>query len=98
MLYYLLPPLSDIAPLLGFLNVHQSLIQIEWRYVAIGLRMGQSLIDVIELDAQGRIIAVHCLQTGDIPQERRSRQTAKHQHGVMSLQFVEPEFMAGRIE
>ena len=48
--------------------------------------MGECLVDVIERYTLGLIVALDCLQTGDITKKRWSGQAAKYQYGVTAAQ------------
>lgn len=45
--------------------------------------MRQRLIDVVEVDALWRVVKKYRLQTGDVTQERGSRQATEHEHCVI---------------
>jgi hypothetical protein len=71
----------------SLLRVGEPLVQrVRLHVVAGQLRMGQRFVNEEELDALGTVIAINRLQTGDVPKKRRSGQTAKSQHRVMSPQ------------
>ena len=70
---------------LCFLHVQQPFLQREGGHVPVILRVGQGLVDVVEFYTPVRVVTLDRLQTGDIPQERRSRETAKHKDRVAPL-------------
>lgn len=65
--------------------MQQSLFQSKRRDIAIRLRMSQRLVDVIELDALGCIVVMNRLQTGDVAEERWSRQAAEDEDRVVAF-------------
>ena len=56
--------------------------------------MGESFVDIIELDTLGREVALDRLQTGDVSNERRSRQAAEDEYRVLAEQPARREFFA----
>ena len=65
--------------------------------VTVVLRMGQSLVDVIEPNATSFVVNTNGLQTGDTSQERRSGQAAEDQDLVVTLQRPQAQrFPIGR--
>ena len=60
-----------------FFNVHQPFVEREWLKVSIQFWIGEGLVDIEDLNAFWRVVLIYCLQTGDISQERRSREAAK---------------------
>ena len=69
-----------------FVNMHQPFLDIERCDVSVVFGMSECLVDVIELHTLGLIVALDCLQTGDISKKRWSGQAAKHQHCVTAPQ------------
>lgn len=65
--------------------MQQSLVQGEWLNVAIGFRMGECFVDVVELDALGCKISLDRLQTGDVTEKWRSGEAAEYQYGIAPL-------------
>jgi hypothetical protein len=59
--------------------------------------MSQCLVDVIELDALGCIVAMNRLQTGDVTEEGRSCETAEDENGVVSLEAAQLNRLARRV-
>jgi hypothetical protein len=51
---------------LGFLDVHQPLLERKRLDVAVQLRMSKSFIDIVKVDTLRCVIAVDSLQTGDV--------------------------------
>ena len=73
--------------LLGLPGVSQSLVERERLHVVAGqFRVGQRLVDEEELHVLRAVVPIHRLQTGDVPQERRSGQAAERQHRVVAAQ------------
>ncbi len=56
--------------------------------------MGERLVDVVKLHALGGVISEYRLQTGDVPEERRSGEAAEHKNGISAFQAAELEFEA----
>jgi len=67
--------------------MHQPFFETERRDVVVPVRVSQRLVDVEELDAFGRVIVGERLQTGDVDEKRRSRQTSENEHRVMILEL-----------
>ena len=60
--------------------------------------MGQRLVDEIELNPLRSVVAINCLQTGDISEERRSGETAKDKNGVFAFEATHLKGVAVGIE
>jgi len=56
--------------------------------------MRERLVDVVEVHALATVVALNCLQTGDIAKEGGSGQTAKHKDAVFAAEFTERKLSA----
>ena len=78
----------------GFLDMHKPFLERKRFEVAVQFGMSKSLVNIVEVDPFGSVIAVDGLQPGDVSQEGRSGQAAENQNRVVSLQAAQLEFFA----
>ena len=69
-----------------FINMHHSFLDTERCDVSVVFGVSECLVDVIELHTLGLIVALDCLQTGDITKKRWSGEATKYQNGVTATQ------------
>jgi len=60
--------------------------------------MGERFVDEKELNILRSVIAIDCLQTGDIFSERGSRETAENQNGILPFETTRLERFAIRVK
>ena len=76
---------GDLRPqgALGFLDVHQALLEGHRVDVAVQFGMCQRLVEVNKPDTLRRVIAIDRLQPGDVTNEGRSSQTSVDENRIL---------------
>ena len=82
---------------LGLEDVHHAFFERERRHIAVEPRVCKRAIDEVERDAPWSVVLVDGLQTGDAPQEGRSRQTAENENRHFAFEALELERPAGAV-
>ncbi len=83
---------------LRLFDVQQAFFQRERLHVTIVLGVGQRFVDVKKLDPFGLVIDSDRLQTGDVTDERRSRQATKDKHGIVAFEAAQTKLFSVRVE
>jgi len=68
----------------------KSLLERDRLHEPVSFRMGKRFINIVESQVVALLLIVmmDCLQTGDVAQERGSRQATKHDHRMPALEFL----------